>query len=148
LATAAIGLIPTFASIGVAAAFILFGLRMVQGCAWAGVRGRDHLLAEHVSDERRGYYTGWLQTSPPGHRGVLMVIVGTRRISATTRSTNGMAIPFLISFLLVMMAIYIGCSWGRRRLPGDEGQGRMVKNPWREAFLSANIRYILSPSWS
>src|SRR4029450_6615370 len=65
LATAAIGLIPTFASIGVAAAFILFGLRMVPGlCLGGEYGGAIPYVTEHVSDERRGYYTGWLQTSP------------------------------------------------------------------------------------
>src|SRR6266699_1563314 len=65
LATATIGLIPTFASIGVAAAFILFALRMIQGlCLGGEYGGAITYVAEHVSDERRGYYTGWLQTSP------------------------------------------------------------------------------------
>ena len=54
LATAAIGLIPTFASIGVAAAFILFGLRMIQGlCLGGEYGGAITYVAEHVSDERR-----------------------------------------------------------------------------------------------
>src|SRR6266853_166883 len=65
LATAAIGLIPPFASIGLSAAFILFGLRMIQGlCLGGEYGGAITYVAEHVSDERRGYYTGWLQTSP------------------------------------------------------------------------------------
>src|SRR5229473_3243234 len=63
LFTAGFGLIPTFASIGLAAAFILFGLRMVQGlCLGGEYGGAITYVAEHVSDERRGYYTGWLQT--------------------------------------------------------------------------------------
>src|SRR3979490_3426865 len=66
LATAAIGLIPTFASIGLSAAFILFGLRMIQGlCLGGEYGGAITYVAEHVSDERRGYYTGRLETSPP-----------------------------------------------------------------------------------
>src|SRR5256886_1969421 len=65
LGTAAIGLIPTFASIGITAAFILFGLRIVRGlCLGGEYGGAITYVAEHVSDERRGYYTGWLQTSP------------------------------------------------------------------------------------
>src|ERR1700732_242436 len=65
LGTGAIGLIPTYASIGLAAAFILFGLRMIQGlCLGGEYGGAITYVAEHVSDERRGYYTGWLQTSP------------------------------------------------------------------------------------
>jgi MFS family permease len=65
LSTRAIRLIPTFDSIGIGAAFILFGLRMIQGlCLGGEYGGAITYVAEHVSDERRGYYTGWLQTSP------------------------------------------------------------------------------------
>src|SRR5207237_7595370 len=57
LGTGAIGLIPTFESIGLAAAFILFGLRMIQGlCLGGSYGGAITYVAEHVSDERRGYY--------------------------------------------------------------------------------------------
>src|SRR5205823_6519550 len=50
---------------GSAAAFLLFALRMVQGfCLGGEYGGAITYVAEHVSDERRGYYTGWLQTSP------------------------------------------------------------------------------------
>src|ERR1700747_3113736 len=65
LRASCIRLIPTFEQIGLAAAFILFGLRMVQGlCLGGSYGGAITYVAEHVSDERRGYYTGWLQTSP------------------------------------------------------------------------------------
>src|SRR5213078_269041 len=78
--TGAIGLIPPVESIGLAAAFILFGLRMIQGlCLGGSYGGAITYVAEHVSDERRGYYTGWLQTSPTlGIVVSLAVIVGTR----------------------------------------------------------------------
>src|SRR5262249_19693594 len=65
IGTGCIGLIRTFQEIGLAAAFILFGLRMIQGlCLGGEYGGAITYVAEHVSDERRGYYTGWLQTSP------------------------------------------------------------------------------------
>jgi len=65
LGTGAIGLIPTFESIGLSAAIILFCLRMIQGlCLGGQYGGAIAYVAEHVPDERRGYYTGWLQTSP------------------------------------------------------------------------------------
>src|SRR5260370_2262877 len=76
LATAAIGLIPTFASIGLAAAFILFGLRMVQGlCLGGEYGGAITYVAAHASAARRGDYTGWLQTSP-----TLAIVVSLRGI--------------------------------------------------------------------
>src|SRR5262249_27087808 len=65
IGTGCIGLIPTFDQIGVTAAFILFGLRMIQGlCLGGEYGGAITYVAEHVSDERRGYYTGWLQAFP------------------------------------------------------------------------------------
>jgi MFS family permease len=64
LGTGCIGLIPTYAEIGLTAAFILFGLRMIQGlCLGGEYGGAITYVAEHVPDEHRGYYTGWLQTS-------------------------------------------------------------------------------------
>ena len=65
------------------AAFTLFGLRMIQGlCLGGEYGGAITYVAEHVSDERRGYYTGWLQTSPTlGIVVSLVVIIG---IAAST----------------------------------------------------------------
>src|SRR5438477_10595546 len=80
LGTGAIGLIPSFQSIGITAAFLLFALRMIQGlCLGGEYGGAITYVAEHVADERRGYYTGWLQTSPTlGIVVSMAVIVGTR----------------------------------------------------------------------
>ena len=80
LVTGAIGLIPTFQSIGLAAAFLLFALRVLQGlCLGGEYGGAITYVAEHVPDERRGFYTGWLQTSPTlGIVVGLAVIVGTK----------------------------------------------------------------------
>lgn len=80
LGTGAIGLVPTFQQIGVAAAFILFALRIIQGlCLGGQYGGAITYVAEHVSDERRGYYTGWLQTSPTlGIVLSLIVIIASR----------------------------------------------------------------------
>src|SRR2546430_8524076 len=80
LGTGAIGLIPTFQSIGLTAAFLLFGLRMIQGlCLGGEYGGAIPYVAEHVSDERRGYYTGWLPTSPTlGVVVALAVVLATR----------------------------------------------------------------------
>src|SRR5436190_2051288 len=78
--TGCIGLIPTYESIGLTAAFLLFSLRMIQGlCLGGEYGGAITYVAEHVSDERRGYYTGWLQTSPTlGIVVSLAVIIGGR----------------------------------------------------------------------
>src|SRR5437870_1831936 len=146
LSTAAIGLIPAFASIGVTAAFILFGLRMVQGlCLGGEYGGAITYVAEHVPDERRGYYTGWLQTSPTlGIVVSLAVIIATRSYYGN-QGFDGWAwrVPFLISFLLVAITIYI---WLQLQEPPIfqeiKAKGQMTRNPWKEAFLSSNIKYV------
>jgi MFS family permease len=110
IGTGAIGLIPTYADIGLAAAFLLFGLRMIQGlCLGGEYGGAITYVAEHVADEHRGYYTGWLQTSPTlGIVVSLAVIIATRTYFGND-AFNGWAwrVPFLVSFLMVAIAIYI-----------------------------------------
>ncbi len=147
LGTGAIGLIPTYEQIGLTAAFILFGLRMIQGlCLGGEYGGAITYVAEHVSDQRRGYYTGWLQTSP-----TLGIVVSLFGIIATrtyfgNEIFNAWAwrIPFLISFLLVAIAIYIRLQLQETPIFEEiKAKGQMTKNPWKEAFLSSNIKYIL-----
>src|SRR5229473_446867 len=147
LGTGAIGLIPTYQSIGLAAAFLLFGLRMIQGlCLGGEYGGAITYVAEHVSDERRGYYTGWLQTSPTlGIVVSLFVIIATRSyFGNTVFEAWAWRIPFLISFLLVAIAIYIRLQLQETPIFEEiKAKGQMTKNPWKEAFLSSNIKYIL-----
>ena len=147
LGTGAIGLIPTFDQIGIAAAFILFGLRMIQGlCLGGEYGGAITYVAEHVSDERRGYYTGWLQTSPTLGIVVSLAVIIITRTYFGTEVFNAWAwrIPFLISFLLVAIAIYIRLQLGETPIFQEiKAKGLMTKNPWKEAFLSANIKFVL-----
>src|SRR5438034_9458349 len=150
LGTGAIGLIPTYEAIGLSAAFILFGLRMVQGlCLGGEYGGAITYVAEHVSDERRGYYTGWLQTSPTlGIVVSMAVIVGTRAYVGTEAFNDwGWRIPFLASFLLVAIAIYIRLQLQETPIFQElKAKGQMTKNPWKEAFLSSNIKFVLIAS--
>jgi len=147
LSTALIGVIPSYAQIGLAAAFILFFLRLIQGlCLGGEYGGAITYVAEHVSDEKRGYYTGWLQTSPTlGIIVSLAVIAVTRSWMGTEAFAKwGWRIPFLLSLILVAGAIYI-----RLRLQETpifqaiKAKGQTAVNPWREAFLSSNIKYVL-----
>jgi MFS family permease len=150
LGTGAIGLIPSYDSIGLSAAFILFGLRMIQGlCLGGEYGGAITYVAEHVSDERRGYYTGWLQTSPTlGIVVSLAVIIATRTYFGNqVFEAWAWRIPFLISFLLVAIAIYIRLQLQETPIFQEiKAKGLMTKNPWKEAFLSANIRFVLIAS--
>jgi MFS family permease len=146
LGTGAIGLIPTFEQIGVTAAFILFGLRMIQGlCLGGEYGGAITYVAEHVPDERRGYYTGWLQTSPTlGIVVSLAVIIATRSYFGNQVFDEwAWRIPFLVSFLLVAIAIYIRLQLQETPIFQEiKAKGQMTRNPWKEAFLSSNIKYV------
>src|SRR5437899_4162599 len=152
IGTGVIGLIPTFDQIGVAAAFLLFGLRMIQGlCLGGEYGGAITYVAEHVSDERRGYYTGWLQTSPTlGIVVALAVVLATRGYfgdEAFNAAWGAWRIPFLVSFLLVAIAIYIRLQLQETPIFQEiRAKGLMTKNPWKEAFLSANIKLVLIAS--
>jgi len=152
LGTGVIGLIPTFDQIGLAAAFLLFALRMVQGlCLGGEYGGAITYVAEHVSDERRGYYTGWLQTSPTLGIVVALAVVLITRGYFGEESFNApwgaWRIPFLVSFLLVAIAIYIRLQLGETPIFQEiKAKGLMTRNPWKEAFLSANIKFVLIAS--
>ena len=82
LGTGAIGLIPTIDQIGLSAAFILFGLRMIQGlCLGGEYGGAITYVAEHTPDERRGLFTGILNTSPTiGIIVSLIVVIGVESL--------------------------------------------------------------------
>ena len=147
LGTGAIGLIPTYESIGLTAAFVLFGLRMIQGlCLGGEYGGAITYVAEHVPDDSRGYYTGWLQTSPTlGIVVSLAVIIATRTYFGNQVFDEwAWRVPFLVSFLLVAIAIYIRLQLQETPIfQAIKAMGQMTRNPWKEAFLSSNIKYIL-----
>jgi MFS family permease len=147
LGTGAIGLIPTYESIGLTAAFVLFGLRMIQGlCLGGEYGGAITYVAEHVPDDSRGYYTGWLQTSPTlGIVVSLAVIIATRTYFGNQVFDEwAWRVPFLVSFLLVAIAIYIRLQLQETPIFQEiKARGQMTRNPWKEAFLSSNIKYIL-----
>jgi MFS family permease len=145
--TGAIGLIPTFDQIGLAAAFILFGLRMVQGlCLGGSYGGAITYVAEHVSDERRGYYTGWLQTSPTLGivLSLLVIIVVRTYFGEAVFNDWAWRLPFLFSFLLVLITLYMRLSFEESPVYAEiKAKGQTSTNPWREAFLSANFKFVV-----
>src|SRR5215813_13082972 len=150
LATALIGLVPTYASIGLLAAIILFVLRLIQGlCLGGEYGGAITYVAEHIEDEKRGYYTGWLQTSPTlGIVVSLATIIGIRTyLGNEAFNAWGWRLPFIISLLLVAIAIWIRLSLGETPIFQDiKARGRTATNPWREAFMSRNIKYVIIAS--
>jgi MFS family permease len=148
LGTGAIGLIPTFDQIGLAAAIILFCLRMIQGlCLGGSYGGAITYVAEHVPEDSRGYYTGWLQTSPTlGIVLSLAIIIATRAYFGEANFNDwAWRIPFLCSFLLVFVTIYMRISFEESPVYAEiKAKGETSKNPWREAFLNpVNLKYVV-----
>ena len=108
--TAAVGLLPSYDMIGMAAPIILIILRIMQGLALGGEYGGAAVyVAEHVPDEKRGFYTSFIQiTATAGlFVAIFVVIVTDRLMSDYSFSHWGYRIPFLISILLVGVSLYI-----------------------------------------
>jgi MFS family permease len=109
-ATAAIGFLPTYATIGMAAPIILLLIRILQGLALGGEYGGAAVyVAEHVPDERRGFYTSFIQiTATLGLFMSLMVILLVQNaMSRETFNAWGWRVPFIISIFLVGISFYI-----------------------------------------
>lgn len=109
-ATAAIGFLPTYETIGIFAPIILIIIRVLQGLALGGEYGGAAIyVAEHVPDNRRGFYTSFIQiTASLGLLVSLAVILAIQNMmSAEDFSAWGWRVPFLLSILLVGLSLYI-----------------------------------------
>ncbi len=139
LGTFLIGLLPSYASVGIAAPVILIALRLVQGLALGGeYGGAATYVAEHAPQGRRGFYTSWIQTTATvGLFMSLLVILGVPHLAWAKRHFGdwGWRIPFLLSAVLLVVSIWI-------RLQLDESpvfakmkaEGKGSKAPLTDAF--------------
>jgi MFS family permease len=110
LATVVVGLLPDYNTIGIIAPIVLVTLRLLQGLALGGEYGGAAIyVAEHAPDNRRGYYTAWIQTTATiGFFLALGVILVFRtNMSVADFASTGWRYPFLISAILLAFAIYI-----------------------------------------
>ena len=110
LATFIVGVLPNYASIGIAAPIILIVLRMLQGLALDGeYGGAATYVAEHAPHGRRGAYTAWIQTTATlGLFLSLMVILSTRTIVGEEAFADwGWRVPFIVSILLLAISVWI-----------------------------------------
>ncbi|HEX5871452.1 MAG TPA: MFS transporter, partial [Longimicrobium sp.] len=147
-ATALIGVLPTYETIGVAAPIILLVIRILQGLALGGEYGGAAVyVAEHVPDGRRGFYTSFIQiTATLGLFVSLAVILALQSLmSAQEFAAWGWRIPFLISIVLVVVSLYI-----RLRMKESpifehiKGTGATSTRPLREAFTQwDNLKRVL-----
>jgi len=105
-----IGLIPNYASIGIAAPILVLVLRLIQGLALGGeYGGAATYVAEHAPEGRRGFFTSWIQTTATlGLFLSLGVILFTRNaLGVEAFASWGWRIPFIVSALLVIVSIVI-----------------------------------------
>jgi len=149
LATFLVGLLPTYATLGLAAPILLLIIRAIQGLALGGeYGGAATYIAEHAPDGKRGLYTSWIQTTATmGIVGALLVILVCRLSLGDAAFTDwGWRIPFLLSAILVVLSGYIRLKLEESPLFARlKEQGGVSKNPTVESFLSSgrNWRLIL-----
>jgi MFS family permease len=133
-----VGILPTYASWGVAAPVILITLRMLQGLALGGeYGGAATYVAEHAPHGKRGAYTAWIQTTATlGLFLSLLVILGTRTAMGEAAFSDwGWRIPFLVSILLLAISVWIRMSMNESpAFQKMKSEGKTSKAPLTEAF--------------
>jgi MFS family permease len=137
-ATASIGLLPTFGTIGYAAPIALLTIRILQGLALGGEYGGAAVyVAEHVPDKKRGFYTSFIQiTATLG----LFVSLGVVLICQTVMSKEdfsnwGWRLPFLLSIFLVGMSLFIRMRMKESPIFSHlKSQGKTSVAPLKDAF--------------
>ncbi len=138
LSTFIVGILPNYATIGVAAPVILIALRMLQGLALGGeYGGAATYVAEHAPNDKRGAYTSWIQTTATlGLFLSLIVILATRTvIGEAAFSEWGWRIPFIVSVLLLGVSVYIRLSMNESpAFAKMKAEGKTSKAPLSESF--------------
>ena len=138
--TAAIGVLPGYATLGVVAPVFLILFRIVQGLALGGeYAGAATYVAEHAPEGRRGYYTGYIQLMPTiGLFASSMIVLAARRgFGEPAFSDWGWRVPFLISLVFVAISYYI-----RVRLDESpifaalKAQGKTSRSPIRDSYAT------------
>jgi MFS family permease len=148
LSTFLIGLLPSYAQIGMLAPSILLVLRLLQGLALGGEYGGAAVyVAEHVPDHRRGFYTSFIQiTATLGLFVSLGVILGVKKLmSPEDFQSWGWRVPFLLSILLVAMSLYIRMRMSESPLfAALKKEGKTSLAPLKESFGRwSNLKIVL-----
>ena len=143
-----VGILPSYASIGVAAPIILVSLRILQGLALGGeYGGAATYVAEHAPDDKRGAFTSWIQTTATlGLFLSLLVILGTRTAMGEAAFTDwGWRIPFLVSVFLLAVSVWIRLSMNESpAFARMKAEGKTSKAPLSEAFLKwKNLKIVI-----
>jgi MFS family permease len=147
-ATAAIGFLPTYATIGILAPIILLLIRVLQGLALGGEYGGAAVyVAEHVPDERRGFYTSFIQITATLGLFLSLVVSIVVQNSMTREAFNawGWRIPFIISIFLVGVSLYIRLRMKESPIFSQiKSAGMTSSRPLVEAFTKwENLKRVL-----
>lgn len=147
-ATAAIGFLPTYATIGIVAPIMLLVIRVLQGLALGGEYGGAAVyVAEHVPDERRGFYTSFIQITATLGLFVSLVVGIVVQNSMTREAFNawGWRIPFIISIFLVAVSLYIRLRMKESPIFSQiKSAGMTSSRPLVEAFTKwENLKRVL-----
>ena len=148
MSTFVVGVLPSYARIGIAAPVILILLRLLQGLALGGeYGGAATYVAEHAPHEKRGAYTSWIQTTATlGLFLSLLVILGCRLWLGTARfEAWGWRIPFLVSLVLLAVSVWIRLRLNESPLfQAMKAEGTTSKAPLRESFARwGNLKIVL-----
>ena len=146
--TALVGMLPSYATIGVAAPIILIILRLLQGLALGGeYGGAATYVAEHAPDGKRGLYTSWIQTTATmGLFLSLLVILGCRTLMSPEAFDEwGWRLPFLLSIVLLVVSVYIRLQLNESPVFQEiKNEGKLSKAPLTEAFGQwSNLKIVL-----
>src|SRR6478735_12096424 len=146
--TFAVGLLPSYASAGVAAPLMLVGLRLLQGLALGGqYGGAATYVAEHAPEGKRGFYTSFIQTTATlGLFAALLVVIGVRSAIGTEAFTAwGWRLPFLASAVLFAVSLWIRLQLNESPVYQQmKVKGTTSKAPLKEAFGTwRNARIVL-----
>ncbi len=138
VSTALVGMLPNYATIGVAAPIILIVLRLLQGLALGGeYGGAATYVAEHAPPGRRGLYTSWIQTTATLGLFLSLAVILLCRVSMSEAAFNdwGWRIPFLLSIILLAVSVYIRLQLSESPVFEEiKSEGKLSKAPLTEAF--------------
>ncbi len=148
IATFAVGLLPSYATIGVAAPIILIILRLLQGLAMGGeYGGAATYVAEHAPEGKRGLYTSWIQTTATmGLFAALLIVIGTRTLlGEEVFKAWGWRVPFLVSIILLAVSMWIRLQLNESPVYQKmKDEGKTSKAPLTEAFAKwGNLKWVI-----
>jgi MFS family permease len=148
VSTALIGLLPTYETIGIFAPILLVTLRLAQGLALGGeYGGAATYVAEHAPDDKRGFFTSWIQTTATLGFFVSLAVILSARLYFGEQAFRdyGWRVPFLVSFVLLAISVYIRLKLKESPLFTQlKSKGKVSKNPLKESFGNkTNLKYVL-----